>query len=71
MTTNAMTFSVVRGLEGVNILAKFLNASRLNGGWHFGVGTRIDQAEVTIDFDDPSDLAPTWGRYRDTQIART
>jgi len=69
MTTDAMTFPVARGMEGINKLAQFLNASPLAGGWHFGLGSRFDQSAMTIDFDDPADGAPTWRRYRDDQAA--
>jgi len=65
MTTNIMAFPVAGGIEGMNKLALFLNASTLGGGWHFGPGSRFDQTLVDINFDDPADLAPTWKRYCD------
>jgi hypothetical protein len=58
-----MTFPVTGGIQGMNALALFLNALHLSGGWHFGRGTRFDETAVTIDFDNPSDLAPAWRRY--------
>jgi hypothetical protein len=65
MTTNIMAFPVIRGLQGMNQLAQFLNAQPLEGGWHFGTGSRFDQLLVNIDFDQPGELAPTWRRYCD------
>ena len=69
MTTETMTFPVTRGMEGINKLALFLNTSALGGGWHFGLGSRFDQDRMTIVFDDPADLAPTWQRYCDGAAA--
>ena len=63
MAADAMAFPVACGMEGINKLAQFLNASPLAGNWHFGLGSRFDQALMTVDFDDPADLAPTWRRY--------
>ena len=65
MTTDAKAFPVTCGMEGINKLALFLNASPLAGNWHFGLGSRFDQDELTVDFDDPADVAPTWARYCD------
>ncbi|CUW39641.1 conserved protein of unknown function [Magnetospirillum sp. XM-1] len=67
MTVNTMAFPVSPGIEGMNTLAVFLNASHPAGGWHFGRGTRFDQAMVDIDFDDPADLAPAWRSYCSTR----
>jgi hypothetical protein len=69
MVADVTTFPVVRGLAGMNKLAQFLNAAPLTGGWHFGPGTRFDQTAVTINFDNPDDLAPAWKRYCDAQSA--
>jgi hypothetical protein len=69
MAQDLMTFAVARGMEGMNRLAIFLNASPLRGAWHFASGTRFDQTAVNIDFDDPADLAPTLRRYRETRPA--
>lgn len=63
MTTTMMAFPVNRGIEGMNKLAVFLNAAPLTGEWHFARGSRFDQTMVTIDFDEPAELAPTWRRY--------
>lgn len=67
MTTHMMAFPVERGLQGMNGLARFLNAAGLLGLWHFAAGTRFDQTTVDIDFDDPSDAAPSWRRYCDSR----
>lgn len=69
MTTNPMTFPVSPGIDGMNKLALFLNASHPSGDWHFGRGTRFDQSMVTIDFDEPADLAPAWRSYCDSRPA--
>ncbi|KIL99590.1 hypothetical protein CCC_04106 [Paramagnetospirillum magnetotacticum MS-1] len=63
MTLTMMEFPVSRGIEGMNKLALFLNASHSQGNWHFRRGTRFDQTAVSIDFDDPADLAPAWRSY--------
>ena len=39
----------------------------VQGGWHFAPGSRFDQANVQIDFDNPAELAPTWARYCENQ----
>ena len=67
MTMNMMAFPVKFGIGGMNRLAIFLNASHLEGGWHFAPGSRFDQTTVQIDFDNPAELAPTWSRYCDAQ----
>ncbi len=71
MTTNMMAFPVARGIQGMNKLAMFLNASLSRGSWHFGRGTRFDQAMVNVDFDDPAQLRPTWQRYCDLRSGVT
>jgi hypothetical protein len=68
MTNDTMTFPVSRGIEGMNRLALFLNAAHPSGDWHFSRGTRFDQSAVSIDFDDPADLAPAWRSYCSTRI---
>ncbi|MBI5163085.1 MAG: hypothetical protein HY985_04195 [Magnetospirillum sp.] len=67
MIPDPMAFPVA-GMEGLNKLAVFLNAATLGGDWHFARGSRFDQEAVTIDFDDPTDLAPTWKRYCDARL---
>jgi hypothetical protein len=69
MTVDMMTFPVTGGIQGMNTLAVFLNALHLSGEWHFGRGTRFDDTDVTIDFDDPADRASAWQSYRDTRTA--
>ncbi len=69
MVADVTTFPVAGGLSGMNKLAQFLNAAPLTGGWHFGAGTRFDRTPVTIDFDNPADLAPTRERYCDARSA--
>lgn len=64
MTTTSQAFAVDHEIHGMNTLAEFLNASNLAGGWHFAAGTRFDQTQVTINFDDPADAAPSLQRYR-------
>lgn len=63
MDADMMVFPVSRGIEGMNKLAVFLNASHPGGDWHFRRGTRFDQTSVNIDFDTPDDLAPAWRSY--------
>lgn len=63
MTVNMITFPVARGIEGMNKLALFLNARHLSGDWHFAAGTRFDQDMVTVNFDEPTDMAPAWQSY--------
>lgn len=67
MGSNRMDFPVARGLEGMNKLALRLNAMHLRREWHFGLGTRYDQAVVTVDFDDPADLERARLGILDTQ----
>lgn len=66
MTASMKAFPVARGIQGMNTLAMFLNASLARGTWHFGRGTRFDQAMVNIDFDEPVPSGPAWQRYCDT-----
>lgn len=56
MTNNTMAFPVAPGIEGMNSLALFLNASHPAGNWHFAKGTRFDQTLVSINFDDIADM---------------
>ncbi|OAN52410.1 hypothetical protein A6A04_00560 [Paramagnetospirillum marisnigri] len=70
MPSNNLTFPISRGIEGMNHLAKFLNDASLVGDWHFTKGSRFDQSQVSIDFDNPADLAPAWRNYRASALAR-
>jgi len=70
MTTDTMAFAVSNGMNGIDRLAKFLNAAPHSGEWHFAAGTRFDQRLMKVDFDDPADLAPTWHRYHDAGLDR-
>jgi len=68
MATESTVFPVTGGMEGINRLAVFLNAAPMAGGWHFGLGSRFDQSEMAIDFDDAADMGPTRRRYQDSLL---
>ncbi len=57
MNISMTTFPVSPGIDGMNKLALFLNGLHPVGNWHFGRGTRFDQSEVSINFDQPADMA--------------
>ncbi len=56
MTISMRTFPVSPGIDGMNKLAQFLNGLHPVGNWHFSRGTRFDQSEVNINFDQPVDM---------------
>ncbi|CCG42398.1 hypothetical protein [Magnetospirillum molischianum] len=70
MITGTIDFAVCDGMNGIDRLAKFLNATPRGGDWHFATGTRFDQKRMSIVFDDPADSEPALRRYHDAGLDR-